>query len=315
MIDPHVHLRDWNQAEKETVLHGLAVAAACGFTHVFDMPNTDPPLTSRETVLRRLELAAPAEAATGVAYHVWLGLTADPEQIAEMVALYGELRPRAVGMKLFLGHSTGNMGICEYAEQLAVMRTLTELDYRGTVAVHAEKESLMRPELYVPGRFETHSEARPPEAEIESVRDILAIAEETGFAGTLHVAHVSTRGALELVRAARAAGRRVTCGVTPHHALYTSADAAEHDRFLKMNPPLRGEEDRRAVFTALLDGTADWMESDHAPHTREQKENGASGIPGLENMPRLIAALKAAGITEERLREITYGNAAEQFGI
>ena len=82
-----------------------------------------------------------------------------------------------------------------------------------------------------------------------------------------------------------------------------------------MKPPLRGEEDRAAVFASLLDGTATWIESDHAPHTREQKENGASGIPGFENMLLLIETLKRVGISETRLYELTYRNAAELFGL
>ena len=110
MIDPHVHFRDWNQSEKETVAHGLAVAKACGFTHVFDMPNTDPPLTDRKTILKRFALA---EGITGIEYYVWAGLTADPAQIEEVVEIYAELRPKVVGLKLFLGQSTGHMGVTE----------------------------------------------------------------------------------------------------------------------------------------------------------------------------------------------------------
>ncbi len=311
MIDPHVHLRDWKQAEKETVAHGLSVAKSCGFTHVFDMPNTNPPLTDRKTIQKRFELA---EGIEGITYHLWAGITADPKQIAEVVSVYRELYPRVVGLKMFFGQSTGNMGICDYETQLAVFRTLKELNYRGVVAIHAEKESLLQPERYIQGRFETHSLARPPEAEIESVRDAIAIVEQSGFEGTLHIAHVSTKGAIEEIVRARET-MRVTMGVTPHHALFTVQDAADHDRYLKMNPPLRGEEDRKAVFASLLDGTATWMESDHAPHTRQQKESGASGIPGFENMLLLIEALKKAGISETRLRELTYRNAAELFGL
>ena len=311
MIDPHVHLRDWKQAEKETVAHGLSVAKSCGFTHVFDMPNTNPPLTDRKTIQKRFELA---EGIEGITYHLWAGITADPKQIAEVVSVYRELYPRVVGLKMFFGQSTGNMGICDYETQLAVFRTLKELNYRGVVAIHAEKESLLQPERYIQGRFETHSLARPPEAEIESVRDAIAIVEQSGFEGTLHIAHVSTKGAIEEIVRARET-MCVTMGVTPHHALFTVQDAADHDRYLKMNPPLRGEEDRKAVFASLLDGTATWMESDHAPHTRQQKESGASGIPGFENMLLLIEALKKAGISETRLRELTYRNAAELFGL
>lgn len=311
MIDPHVHLRDWNQAEKETVAHGLSVAKKCGFTHVFDMPNTNPPLTCRETIEKRFELA---EGIGGISYHIWAGLTADLKQIAEMVEVYRDLYPRVVGLKLFLGQSTGNMGICDYDTQLTVFQILKKLGYHGVVAVHAEKESLLHPELYIPGRFETHSLARPVEAEIASVLDVISLVEKSGFEGILHVAHVSTLGAIEEIVKARGK-MRITMGVTPHHALFTAHDAADHSRYLKMNPPLRSEADRKAVFESLLDGTATWIESDHAPHTQEQKENGASGIPGFKNMLLLIESLQEAAITKERLHALTYQNAAAMFDL
>lgn len=306
MIDPHVHLRDWKQARKETVAHGLALARDCGFTHVFDMPNTDPPLTCRECILRRFELADGIE---GIEYHLWAGLTPDPEQIAEMVSVYRELHPKVVGMKLFMGNSTGNMGITDYESQLAVFRRLAELGYEGCVAVHAEKESLMRPDRYVPGRFETHSLARPPLAEQESIRDAIRAAKEAGFSGTLHVAHVSTAESIRIVSEAKKE-MKITMGATPHHALFTAEDAKDHGRYLKMNPPLREESDRKAVFEGLLCGEIDWMESDHAPHTLEEKEAGASGIPGFRNMLLLIDALKEAGISDSRLRAISFDNAS-----
>lgn len=304
MIDPHVHLRDWNQAEKETVVHGLTVAKECGFTHVFDMPNTDPPLTNKETILKRFELAKGID---GIEYHIWAGLTDDETQIKEMVDIYNELHPSIVGLKMFLGQSTGNMGITSYGKQMHVIETLTKLNYQGTVAVHCEKESLMHPERYVDGQFETHSLARPIESEIESVRDILNIQRVTGFKGNIHIAHISTMGAIELVQKAKLT-QRVTMGVTAHHALFTVEDAKQHDRYLKMNPPLRDEENRKAVFKSLLDGTADWIESDHAPHTLKQKEAGASGIEGFHNVLLLIGELKKAGISSSRLKDLTCNN-------
>lgn len=291
--------------------HGLAEAKRHGFTHVFDMPNTDPPLTHRDTVLERLKLAGGIE---GIGYHVWMGLTPDREQICEAVRTWRELRPAVVGLKMFLGHSTGNMGICDYTTQRDVFELLTGEGYDGVVAVHAEKESLMRPELYVPGAFETHSKARPPEAEAESVKDVLSILRETGFGGTLHIAHISTAGAVALAKQAKADGMRVTFGVTPHHALFTSEDAKDHGRYLKMNPPLRDESDRAAVYATLFDGSAEWIESDHAPHTLAQKEAGASGIPGFDNMTLLIEALRRDGIPAARLHELTYANAARLIG-
>lgn len=315
MIDVHVHLRDWQQSAKETVGHGLAVASLCGFRWVADMPNTAPALTDRETVLDRLALASPYARKHHVSYSVHMGLTADEDQIRHAVNTYNELFPRVLGLKMFAGHSTGNMGLVSPEAQRTVFRTLTDSDYRGILLVHCEKESLLRPELFVPGRFETHSAARPPEAEAESVRDMISLAMETGFRGGLHICHISTRAALDLVKKARAEGLDISCGATAHHSLLTASDAGNHDLFLKMNPPLRDESDRQAVYQGLIDGDVDFVESDHAPHTLADKEAGASGILGFAGSLLLLKRLKADGVPHARLVELFCSAAADRFGI
>ena len=314
MIDPHVHLRDWGQSSKETVLHGMRTAARGGFTHLFDMPNTSPACTGRETVLERLALGGEASDETGVSYHLYGGITNDPDQVRSIVSVWKELFPLVPGLKLFAGNSTGNMGIIGIDAQRQVFRILAEEGFGGVLAVHAEKEELLCPERYVPGDFATHSDARPAAAETESVRDLISLADETGFRGTLHICHVSAASTIELIRS-RKGDMRITMGVTPHHALLTRHDAEDHSRYLKMNPPLRDEADRRAVFAALMDGTADWVESDHAPHTREDKEKGASGIPGIPGMLLLLHRLREAGAGEERLKDLFGRNAMRTFGL
>ena len=314
MIDPHVHLRDWEQKDKETVIHGLAVAKSLGFSHLFDMPNTSPACTSRSVVLERLAVGGESAEKTGVSYHLYGGLTPESSQIEEMVRLHSELFPLVVGLKMFAGHSTGNMGIIGIDAQRKVFQTLVSAGYEGVLAVHAEKEELLRPDLYVPGRFETHSDARPAAAETESVRDIVSLALETGFKGNLHICHVSARETIEYVSSVR--GRlRITMGATPHHALLSRQDAVDENLMLKMNPPLREPEDRDAVFRALCDGTIDWAESDHAPHTRQDKENGASGIPGLPGMLLLLHRMREAGCSESRLRDAFGGAVIRTFAL
>ena len=312
MTDAHVHLRDWNQNSKETVLHGMLTGAKAGFDIFFDMPNTNPPVTSRDAALKRLELGSVAERQLGklgydVHYHIYLGLTQDKDQIAEMVRTYNDLFPKVCGLKLFASQSTGNMGIIGKDNQYGIYRALSELDYRGVLAVHCEKEELFRPDEV------SHSKKRPSESEEASVRDQIENAERSGFKGKLHIAHISTEGALDAVREARRRGKiRVTCGATPHHILLNSDSES---MIVKMNPPLRSESDRLAVWNALFDGTINWVESDHAPHTLEDKENGASGIPGFEGMLLTIQALRKAGMTETRLTELFCTNALSTFGI
>ena len=312
MTDPHVHLRDWNQSRKETVVHGMLTGAMAGFDVFFDMPNCNPPLTDRSTVEKRIQLGEKAEKELekqgyDVHYHVYCGITEDSNQIWEMVRAYNDLFPRVCGMKMFASQSTGNMGIIDPEAQKSVYRTLAEENYRGVIAVHCENESLFRP------GEPTHSLRRPPESEQASVRDQIRFAEEAGFKGTLHIAHISTAGALEAVREARKRGIiRITCGATPHHILL---NVDNESAIVKMNPPLRDEENRKAIWNAIFDGTIDWIESDHAPHTLADKENGASGLPGFEGMLIVIRKLRKAGMSKQRLTELLCTNALKDFGI
>jgi dihydroorotase len=313
MIDPHVHLRDWGQKEKETLSHGYEVASLCQVQEVFDMPNTVPPLTDSATVERRLQDAR--DEGLGSFYHLYAGLTDDPEQIGEVVALCRRYPSSVIGLKLFAGHSTGRMGQVEERQQRSVYRVLSSLGYRGVVAVHCEKESLLRPELEDARDFSSHSLARPVEAEMQSVADQLAFAAEAGFAGTLHVCHLSSPRSLALVEKAREQGRRVTCGVTPHHALLSVEDAKDYGSMAKMNPPLRTREEQEALFSALLAGKIDWIETDHAPHTVLDKQNGSCGIPGFPGLLLLVKALMDNGCPQGRLLSLLGERVRQVFGL
>ncbi|MBR2282578.1 MAG: dihydroorotase family protein [Spirochaetales bacterium] len=311
MTDPHVHFRDWNQSAKETVLHGMETGAKAGFNVFFDMPNTNPPVTSNENAIQRIHLGEHAERefrerGVEVHYHLYLGITPDPNQIEEMVRTYDELFPRVCALKMFASQSTGDMGIIGKEVQQGIYSRLAELDYRGVLAVHCEKEELFA------RTASRHSDVRPSISEEQSVRDQIDCAGKAGFKGTLHIAHISTAGALEAVKAAKARGMRITCGATPHHILLNID--AESD-IVKMNPPLRPESDRLAIWNGLFDGSIDWIESDHAPHTLQDKQNGASGIPGFEGMLLTIKALREAGMDEARLNALLCTNALEAFGI
>jgi dihydroorotase len=326
MIDPHVHLRDWNQAHKETLRHGLSVAWRAGLDAVFEMPNTDPPLTTRDAILRRIDDADAALAALGIplVHGLYAGLTADPSQVAEAVRAWRQFFPRVVGLKMFAGHSTGGMGIVETAAQAGVYRALAEQGFTGVLAVHCEKEALLRPDAWDPGRPSSHGRARPPAAEVASVDDQLGLAAAAGFAGTLHVCHVSTPWALDVLRATHAAegaptrAVRVSCGLTPHHALL---DLEMMDgpggMLLKVNPPLRPRPLPRMMLDALEAGRIDWIETDHAPHAPAEKtgQAAASGIPGLAFYPRFVRVLRERGMTRELLDAVTHDGACRTFGI
>jgi len=322
MIDPHVHLRDWNQAAKETLRHGLGVAYRAGLDGVFEMPNTDPPLVSRETIRRRIDDADTAVNSLGIRiFHgLYAVLTAVPRQIEEAVRAWKELFPRVVGLKMFAGQSTGTMGIRSVDEQALVYRTLAALGYTGVLAVHCEKEALMKAEVWDPAQPASHARARPPAAEVASVDDQMRLAAAASFRGTLHVCHISTPWAVDLLRnahGAAATGQRVSCGLTPHHALLDAALMEEEDGLLlKVNPPLRPKPLPALMLRRLRDGAIDWIETDHAPHTRRDKTDGfASGIPGLPFYPRFVRMLRESGMEEHTLVELTHEAICRQFGM
>lgn len=326
MIDPHVHLRDWTQSHKETVSHGLAVAERLGLAGVFEMPNTAPPLTSRDAIRRRIQLAD--DRGSAVFHGLYAGLTSDPRQIEEMIRAHEDLFPRLVGFKLYAGSTTGSLAVTEEAAQKRLFQVLAGAGYRGVLAVHCEKESLIgkdRPnrmgrslrDMWHRRRPLLHCRSRPPEAETESVRDILRLAGEVGFQGTLHICHVSTPEAVrQIVDAGRNSECRITCGATPHHLLLSESHMSGPNGYLlRMNPPLRKEGLRSALFDLLLEGGIDWIESDHAPHLAREKREGLSGIPVLPIYPFLLRHLHNRGMSEERIQRLVHDNIAGAFGL
>jgi dihydroorotase len=324
MIDPHVHCRDWNQKHKETVGHVLYVAEQIGLRGIFDMPNTNPPINSRELVERRLDDAQ--KIASPVFYGLYVGLTSDPDQVREAVRTYRDFFPKegdsvgVIGLKMFAGHSVGNLGIIEENEQRRVYQVLTEEGYEGVLGVHCEKEALLRNDLWDPSNPESHCDARPPEAEYESVRDQITFASEYKFPGNLHILHTSFPESVKLVDKARTDGdTRISCGATPHHCrLNRNLMASSKQGILyKVNPPLRQLSASIAILTLLKEGKIDFIETDHAPHTLEEKtDNHMSGFPGLPYYPHFLRFLsEEAGFSEIQLRDLTHNNVNRIFGL
>ncbi len=305
MIDMHVHLRDFEESHKETIAHGLSVASKIGYSALFEMPNTVPPLTSRREVERRIAFADQVlfEEPMPVFHGLYCGLTADANQIAEMVQCVRELFPRAVGLKLFAGPSTGALGVTEADQQEAVYRELVSQEYAGVLMVHCEDISLFRDD---PGL--THGQRRPLESELASVRRQLALVKRTGFSGTLHICHVSSAEVLGIIEEARSElPCRVSAGVTPHHLLLNEEMVNGEGGYLyTVNPPLRSEEVRRGLFNAVLAGRADVLESDHAPHELSDKRAGASGLPGIPGMLCAVAYLVKHGMDGSLLTRMVF---------
>ena len=186
------------------------------------------------------------------------------------------------------------------------------------MAVHAEKEGLMRKESWNYRMPLTHCFARPPEAEIASIKDMIKFSLDSKFGGKLHIAHISVPEAVEIVEDARCLGADISCGVCPHHFIFDySRMYGKNGIMYKMNPPLRKPGDNKRMLQFLRGGRIDWIETDHAPHTIEDKTSGdfLSGVTGIQNWTFYTQYLLANGFSAEQVERTTFGNVAERFGI
>ncbi len=315
-IDAHVHLRDFKQKYKETIKHGLEVARDSGVDAVFDMPNTDPPLTTRDLVVERLKLAEEANVLE-VFYGLHVGLTADSEQVKQAVDISREFK-NVVGMKLYAGHSVGNLGVTKQEDQQMIYEILAKEGYMGVLVVHAEKESFIRSNLWDPSKPVTHCDVRSEEAEIASVLDQMWLSYAAKFKGKLHITHISSPIAVAMVNEAKLEGRDVSCSVCPHHFIYDRDQMnVNNGILLKMNPPLRRPKARLELLKFLETGEIDWIDTDHAPHTLEEKIKlpFMSGIPGLPYWPLFERYLKSKDFTDKQIEKLTFFNAANRYGL
>lgn len=310
-IDPHVHCRDGKQAYKETIAHTLELCDAQGVDICFDMPNTDPPILTEGDLEARLKLV-PREGSGR--YRIHLGATSNPAQLRSAATLAGQCA-QVAGLKLYAGRTTGNLAVIEETAQQSVYAILSEAGYRGVLAVHCEKESLCT-RAFDPTKPASHNQSRPPTAEAASVSDQIKFARAAGFKGTLHICHVSTAAALELIRPARR-DIAITCGVTPHHLLWSCAQMrGSEGNLYKVNPPLREWSDTIALRQALKQGEIDWIESDHAPHPVSEKlyPPYLSGYPSLCLYRSLIEEiLPYWGVNQETIKAVTCDNIRRVF--
>jgi dihydroorotase len=314
-IDLHVHLREPGNEDAETIASGLAAAAHGGFTTVCAMPNTDPTL-DEPGVLGRIRAAA---AASGSPVELLAHGAVTVGRRGEQLAALGEL---------------ADAGVVGFSDDGSPVRSATilrnALAYAGMTGLpivdHAEDTTATEGAEAHDGLVATVLGLRgwPAAAEASAVARDLAILEDVVRdvpGARLHLTHLSTAGSLDLVRRAKAAGLPVTCDVTPHHLALTdewlagarrwawdssgdpwtddAIEAAPYASALRVNPPLRGADDAAAVLAALVDGTADAVATDHAPHTEVDKTvefgNAANGISGIETALGVLLAAVDAG--------------------
>lgn len=310
MIDPHVHCRDGNQAYKETIKHVFSVADKQGVKKIFDMPNTSPPILRKTDIERRLKLV-PKDRKED--YFLYIGATADKNQLEEAVRCYDQSN-KVIGIKLYAGKSVGNLAVVSEEKQQEIYKILSDLGYKGVLAVHCEKESYLKPEKWNPLKPITHLDSRPKEAEIESIKDQIKFSQQVGFKGILHIVHVSCPESISIIEKTKI---KITCGVTPHHIMWSSEMLERPDGLLyKMNPPLRNKKDVEELRQCLKKGKINWVETDHAPHPIGEKlfPPYFSGFPSLYLYRNFVNNfLPAIGISNKQIRELTYDNIYKRF--
>ena len=309
-VDLHVHLREPGQEYKETIETGARAAVAGGFTAVCAMPNTRP--VNDNASVTELMLARAAAAGLARVYPVGaISRGSEGQELAE----YGELQAAGCVALSDDGRPVMSSALMrralEYARAFELPLTVHEEDLGlvGKGVMHEGPTSTRLGLTGIPGAAE----------DVMVLRD-LALAELTG--GRLHLAHLSTRGAVRAVREAKRRGLRVTAEVTPHHLVLTDEDVARsgYSTDFKMAPPLRSAEDVAAVREGLADGTIDAIATDHAPHSAVEKEvefdAAANGIIGLETaFPVCLALVREGHLSERRLVEALTSGPAATFGL
>jgi dihydroorotase len=282
-IDLHVHLREPGDEYKETIASGAKAAVAGGFTSVCAMPNTDP-VNDSASITRYI--IDKGRAAGFARVHPVGAITrgSKGEELAEMA----EMKEAGAVAVSDDGRPVMNSQVMRHAMEYAHDHGLVIVD-------HCQDLNLSAGGVMHEGRYSTLLGLRGMSGAAEAShvsRDIL-LAELTG--ARVHIAHISTRVSVELIRAAKHCGIPVTCEVTPHHLALTDEAVMGFDTNTKMSPPLRSEEDRAALIEAVSDGTIDAIATDHAPHHMDEKmleyDRAPFGVVGLETA--LGVALKA----------------------
>ena len=310
-LDLHTHLREPGREDEETLETGLRAAVRGGYTAVFCMPNTDPPL-DRAALVEELVLKA---GRLGLADLFPVGCISrgrEGRQLAELGLMHAsQARVRAFSDD---GDGVADAGLMRRALQYVSA-------FGGVIVSHPEDDSLSRGGQVNEGRasFVLGLRGMPASAEEVMVARDIILAEETG--SRLHLAHLSTARSVQLVREAKGRGVPVTAEATPHHLVLSEEDMEGYDTAYKVNPPLRTPMDVAELQRALADGTLDAVATDHAPHSPEEKERefdyAPFGVVGLESaFPVLYTRLVEGKVVDlMRLLELLTAGPARVMGL
>src|SRR6201996_7716239 len=306
VMDTQVHFREPGNEHKEDLATGGQAAILGGVTAVFEMPNTAPPTTNTAAVRDKL---ARAKGRMACDYAFYAGAT--PQNIADLAVL--EAMPGVCGIKAFLGSSTGTLLLSKSEDILKALKS-----GRRRMAVHSEDEDRMieRKPLAKRGHPETHPVWRDAESARMSTERVLRLAKQAGR--RLHVLHVTTGDEIPLLAAAKDIA---TAETTPQHLTLSAPECYERlGTYAQMNPPIRDESHRQALWAAVREGVIDVIGSDHAPHTREEKDktypDTPSGMPGVQTLVTLLLDhVNKGNMSLTRFVDLTASSPQRIFGI
>jgi len=305
--DVHVHFREPGFSYKETILSGSMAAAHGGYTAVCTMPNLNPVPDSKANLKEQLDIIR-NDGLIRIYPYGAITVGQKGQQLSDMKGMAQNV----------IAFTDDGKGVQSTDTMRAAMRKAKEL--KKLIVAHCEDESLLHGGYIHDGEYARVNAHRGicSESEWKQIARDLELVRETGCA--YHVCHISTKESVDLIRRAKAEGLDVTCETGPHYLILDDSFLLEDGRF-KMNPPLRGSEDREALIQGIQDGTIDMIATDHAPHSAEEKSKGLDGssfgIVGLESaFPLLYTYLvKEEIITMERLMQLLVYNPRKRFHI
>ena len=315
LIDPHVHFRIPGMEYKEDWRTAAKAAIRGGYTTVFDMPNTLPPTTTQKLLQEKKAIIDAQLHEIGIPLRYALFFGADKKHLAEIAPVKNEV----IGIKVFMGCSTGNLVIDDDESLQAVFEIAAQQDM--LVAVHAEDEALMnaqKSKFAGSKRYADHSLIRNEEVAAKAVEKAISLTKRYGT--RLYILHASTADELALIAQAKKAGLPVYAETTPHHLFLSDKSYEKLHGKAVVNPPLRSELHQHVVWENILSGVIDTIGSDHAPHTIAEKAKPygecPSGMPGIETtLPLLLNAYHEGKISLERIIELTVTKAREIFRL
>jgi dihydroorotase len=307
LIDPHVHFRTPGAEYKEDWKSASLAAIAGGVTTVFDMPNNSPSCISAKRLAEKKQIIE-SQLEVPLRYGLYLG--ADQNHLSEIA----KVKNQVVGLKIYMGSSTGDLLMKDPKSLEKAFRLAAENDL--LIAIHAEDEDLIEErkcKAALQGA-KSHSIIRNAEVAIRAVKVAIALAKK--YAARLYIAHVSTKGELDLIRKAKEEGLSVFAEATPHHLFLTTALYESLGTCALVNPPLR--QSNKDLWDAIEDGTIDTIGTDHAPHLLAEKKKpyGAapSGFPSIElYLALLLNAHHEKKISLKKIVTLTHTRPQEIF--